>query len=96
MYINKNKKICNVAFCGGSGSSFILDAVKKQADVYITGDINYHDAQLAQDLGLSIIDAGHYYTEAPVLKNLYNYINKIDNRLNLQILEKNTVVESII
>lgn len=92
----KNKKINNVAFCGGSGSSFILDAVKKQADVYITGDINYHDAQLAQDLGLSIIDAGHYYTEAPVLKDLYNYINKIDNRLNFEIFEKNTVMESII
>lgn len=92
----KNKMITNVAFCGGNGSSFILDAVKKQADVYITGDIKYHDAQLAQDSGLSIIDAGHYYTEAPVLKNLYNYINKIDNRLNLQIFEKNTVVEFII
>lgn len=91
-----NKKVNNVAFCGGSGSSFILDAVRAKADVYITGDINYHDGQLAQGLGLSIIDAGHYYTEVPVLKELHNLILNIDNRLKMEIFEKNTVVESII
>lgn len=97
MFCNENnKKVSNVAFCGGSGSSFILDAVRAKADVYITGDISYHDAQLAQGLGLSIIDAGHYYTEAPVLEELYKLILNMDNRLNMEIFEKNTVAELII
>ena len=38
-------------------------ASKSGADVFITGDIKYHEAQYAKQLGLHVIDAGHYDTE---------------------------------
>ncbi len=49
-----------VAICGGSGQNFYLDALNKQADVYITGDVTYHVAHDMLARGLSVIDAGNY------------------------------------
>ncbi|MEW4354109.1 Nif3-like dinuclear metal center hexameric protein [Streptococcus pneumoniae] len=57
---DEEKMIERVAICGGSGDSFFRDAVKKQADVYITGDIYYHTAQDMLSEGLLALDPGHY------------------------------------
>ncbi len=57
-----NKKIQTVAFCGGSGSFLISEAIKQKADIFITADMKYHqffDAE-AQIL---IADIGHYESE---------------------------------
>ena len=89
-----NKDVCRVAFCGGSGSEFIRDAFSKLADVYITGDIKYHDAQFALNNNLSIIDAGHFYTENIILDKLYEILSP---RINiLKKYTKNTVIEHIL
>ena len=61
------RPVRRVAVCGGAGADFIDDAVRRGADVYVTGDVKYHDAQRAVEQGLHIIDAGHYGTESPVL-----------------------------
>jgi len=51
-----------VAICSGSGASLIGD-VSGRADLYITGDVKFHDALKAIDLDLSVIDMGHFSTE---------------------------------
>jgi putative NIF3 family GTP cyclohydrolase 1 type 2 len=38
-----NKTIKKVALCGGSGAFLIPEAVRQQADIFITGEIGYHD-----------------------------------------------------
>ncbi len=58
----KAAEIKKVALCGGSGSEYLPDAIRKQADAYITGDIKYHTFQAAENRIL-FIDAGHYETE---------------------------------
>jgi dinuclear metal center YbgI/SA1388 family protein len=60
-------RIERVAVIGGSGGSFIPEAAASGADAYVTGDIAYHDALLAESLGLTVIDAGHAATELPSL-----------------------------
>lgn len=92
---NDKKLIKKVAFCGGSGSEFIEDAINKGADLYITGDIKYHQAQDALKNNLSIIDAGHYYTEYHSLKNVQNIL-KEKTSIELFLIERNTVPEIII
>lgn len=59
-YNELNPIINRVAICGGSGDSFYHDAIKKGAQVYITGDIYYHTAQEMLTNGLLAIDPGHY------------------------------------
>ncbi|MBW4057071.1 MAG: Nif3-like dinuclear metal center hexameric protein, partial [Proteobacteria bacterium] len=56
-------KISKVALCSGSGSTLLRDAARSGADVLVTGDVKYHEARDAEDLGLAVIDAGHFSTE---------------------------------
>jgi dinuclear metal center YbgI/SA1388 family protein len=52
-----------VAILGGAGGSMISKASEMGADVFITGDVTYHQALEAKALGLIVIDAGHFCTE---------------------------------
>ena len=61
------RPVRRVAVCGGAGAEFIEDAVRRGADVYVTGDVKYHDAQRAVEQGMHVIDAGHFGTESPIL-----------------------------
>lgn len=62
--------IRKVAVCPGAGAEYIVKAASLGCDVLVTGDVKYHEAQLAKSLRLSIIDAGHYETEAPYMVEL--------------------------
>ncbi|MGT2721080.1 Nif3-like dinuclear metal center hexameric protein [Streptococcus porcinus] len=59
-YNQDNPLIKRVAICGGSGDDFYQDAIKKHADLYITGDIYYHTAQEMLTEGLLALDPGHH------------------------------------
>ncbi len=59
---SNNDKIKTVAVCGGSGSFLLPDAIKNNADVYISSDFKYHDFFDA-DNKISICDIGHYESE---------------------------------
>ncbi|MCS6981196.1 MAG: Nif3-like dinuclear metal center hexameric protein [Flavobacteriales bacterium] len=51
-----------VAFCGGSGAFLYTQACAAGADIFITGDVKYHD--LAEALpGTMLVDIGHYESE---------------------------------
>jgi len=56
------KKVKRVAICGGSGAFLINDAIKAGADVYITGDLKYHDYFEAEGK-IILVDIGHYESE---------------------------------
>ena len=49
--------------CTGSGSGLIKAACEKGAEIYITGDVKYHEARDAAEMGMCVIDGGHYGTE---------------------------------
>lgn len=83
-----------VAFCGGSGGEFIEDAIRQEAQVYITGDIKYHQAQEALKNNLCIIDAGHYNTEIHSLENIREALVK--RGLDVISFKKNITEEKII
>ncbi len=73
---NASEQIKKVAFCSGSGADLIAKAKYSGADLYITGDVKYHEAQYAEELNLNLIDAGHYGTEAIVKDLFYEFFNK--------------------
>ncbi len=76
IYGEQDKTIKKVAVCGGSGASFIKDACRENVDVYVTGDIKYHDAQQALELGVTVLDAGHFETEKPCIYALKKYLDE--------------------
>ena len=49
-----------IAILGGSGSSYVHDAVAQNADVFLTGDVKYHQAHKCYDENIMTVDVGHY------------------------------------
>lgn len=56
-----------VAICGGAGGSMIEEALRAEADAYVTGDLRYHDFT-TYGLDLLLADIGHYESELCVMK----------------------------
>lgn len=88
---NLSKKIKRVAVLGGSGEKFINDAKKMGADAYVTGDMTFHHAQDAWQIGLAVIDAGHYIEEV-MKKTTKQFLkeNINDNEVDVIISTTNT------
>ena len=84
-----NKKIKTVGIVGGSGgrSSDIINAYNNNCDCYITGEIHLNCSQLAEELGLSLIEVNHgvekfvfKYLKSELecdFNKLFNFTNKI-------------------
>lgn len=73
---NPNGMVSRIAVLGGAGSEFAALAKAKGADLYLTGDLKYHEAQDASRLGLLIADGGHFYTERIIVPALAKRLRK--------------------
>jgi dinuclear metal center YbgI/SA1388 family protein len=82
---DKNKMIQKIGLCSGSGAEFIYEAYRAGCDCYITGDIKYHDAQYALQLGIPVIDAGHFETENIMCKGLEKILKQLFLKKNYDV-----------
>jgi dinuclear metal center YbgI/SA1388 family protein len=65
-YAGKDTWLINkIAIINGSGEDYFKASVKCGADCIITGDTTYHYASDYEEMGIGIIDAGHFETEWP-------------------------------
>lgn len=69
LYGDQDKDIRKVALCGGAGSDFIFDAIKKECDLIVTSDVKYHEA-LDNHKDIVILDPGHFASENHVVEML--------------------------
>ena len=67
-------KITRVAMCGGSGGSLIRRAMDSGAQLYISGDISYHNFFTRGDFML--MDIGHYESEIEIVDILFSLLRK--------------------
>jgi dinuclear metal center YbgI/SA1388 family protein len=84
-----DRKISVVALCGGSGASFVKDAIASGADAFITADIKYH-AFFDAENRILLADIGHYEGEKFSVEILYNLIIKKFPTFALRFSEINT------
>ena len=66
-YTDGGKPVHKVAVGGGSCAGGMLEALDAGCDTFVTADIKYNQFWDAKDLGLNLIDAGHFHTENPVV-----------------------------
>lgn len=59
------KTVKKIAICSGSGSDFINSV---EADIFITGDVKYHNA--IEVLDKAVLDVGHFESERVILASL--------------------------
>lgn len=76
-----DKKIERVALCGGSGS-FLLPKAIGQAEVFITGEVKYHD-YFSYDGSILIAEMGHYESEQYTQELFYSIIRDAFPELTL-------------
>ena len=67
-------EITKVALCGGSGSSLISAARSAGAQLYISGDISYHNFFTPE--GFMLMDIGHYESEIEIVDILFSLVKK--------------------
>ena len=66
--------ISRVAMCGGSGGSLIGAAKASGAQLYLSGDISYHNFFTPENF--MIMDIGHYESEIEIVDILFSLIKK--------------------
>lgn len=73
-YASGGKTVCRVAVGGGACADEWKAAQDAGCDTFVTADAKYNDFWDAQDAGLTLIDAGHFYTENPVCTYLQHVL----------------------
>lgn len=65
-YVDSGKKVCRVAVGGGACAGELQKVHAAGCDTFVTSDVRYNQFWDAQNLGINLIDAGHFHTENPV------------------------------
>ncbi len=80
-----------VAVVGGDGKDFVREAIAAGADTYVSGRIGYNVMEEASEMGINLIEAGHYYTEFPITSHFSELINRIDRSAFVEIADSNMI-----
>ena len=89
-YVNSNKSVCKVAVGGGSCADEMMEAFAAGCDTFVTADIKYNQFWDAYDIGMNLIDAGHFYTENPVVAVLAEKISAAFPEIEVEISKTHT------
>ena len=89
-YVYSGKPVKKVAVGGGSCASEMMDAVAAGCDTFVTADVKYNHFWDAQDLGLNLIDAGHFHTENPIVPVLAEKLQEAFPEIQVEISKTHT------
>ena len=89
-YVNSSNCVRKVAVGGGSCADEMMEAFAAGCDTFVTADVKYNQFWDAYDLGLNLIDAGHFHTENPVVAVLAEKIAAAFPEIEVKISETHT------
>ena len=75
-YVNGGKPVHRVAVGGGSCGSALADVIAAGCDTFVTADVKYNQFWDAKQMGINLIDAGHFHTENPICAVLADKLQK--------------------
>lgn len=89
-----NEPIKKVAILGGKGMKYMSAALFKGADVFVTGDIDYHAAHDALANGLCLIDPGHH-VEHIMIKGVRDKLQQVadEQKVDIEIITSQVNVD---
>jgi dinuclear metal center YbgI/SA1388 family protein len=90
---NPRLSVTHAAVCSGSGSSLIKDFIKSEAQVYITGDLRYHDARTSEAEGRGLIDIGHFASEHIIVEELAKRLKNMTRKAGYDVSVKACGIE---
>jgi putative NIF3 family GTP cyclohydrolase 1 type 2 len=72
----RERPLTRVAVACGAAGEFLRDAVQARADVFLTGEMRFHDFLAAQAQNIAVIVPGHYATERFGIEELAERLQK--------------------
>ncbi len=73
-YVDSGRPVYRVAVGGGSCGGYAQAVLEMGCDTFVTADLGYHAFLDAKEMGLNLVDAGHFPTEDPVCEKLISYL----------------------
>lgn len=71
-----SKPVRRVAVACGAAGEFLQDAIRAKADVFVTGEVRFHDCLAAEAAGVALVLPGHYATERPAVEMLADQLKQ--------------------
>ncbi len=90
-YADGYNDVHKVAIVGGDGKSYVKSAIEAGADTYISGRIGYNVMEEAAEMGINLIEAGHYYTEQHITEFFRELLTEFDPNLYVEISDSNMI-----
>ncbi|MGL6170248.1 MAG: Nif3-like dinuclear metal center hexameric protein [Fusobacteriaceae bacterium] len=84
-----------VAVVNGSGANFWKKAKFYGVDLLITADVKYHDAEDANENGITLLDLNHYESEKFFMELLKENLKELNNELETKIFNKKRTFEIV-
>lgn len=79
-------RVKKIAVCTGSGAGLMKQFFDTDADVYISGDLKFHDAKDAETHGRGLIDVGHFASEALMIDLVARRLEALAGQKGLDIV----------
>ena len=80
-----------VAVVGGDGKSYIPAALAAGADTFVSGRIGYNTMIEAAEMGINLLEAGHFFTEDPVTSFFQSLLHRLDRDMYVEIRSSNNI-----
>lgn len=90
-----NRPVNKVYVVGGDGKDLIENAIQNGADTLLTGRASYNTVIDAKDMGINIVEAGHFFTENPVCNVVRARILEITNGIECDVFTSFKNIEII-
>jgi dinuclear metal center YbgI/SA1388 family protein len=90
-YSDGYNTVKRVALVGGDGKDFVGDAIKCGADTYLSGRISYNIMEEAAEMGINLVEAGHYFTEQPLMEFFKELLLEADGTLFIEVANSNMI-----
>ena len=90
-YVDGYNDVYTVAVVGGDGKGYVKAAIEAGADTYISGRIGYNVMEEASEMGINLIEAGHYFTEQHITEFFRELLIDFDPNLYVEIADSNMI-----
>ena len=90
-YADGLNDVHKVAVVGGDGKGYVKAAIDAGADTYISGRIGYNVMEEAAEMGINLIEAGHFFTEQHITEMFREMLVDFDSNLYVEIADSNLI-----
>ena len=92
-YVDALNPVKCVAVVGGDGKDFVADAIESGADTFVSGRIGYNVMAEGPEMGINLIEGGHFFTEQPITDYFQERLMDFDPDVYVEVASSNLLKE---